>query len=132
MDRLQDGSKQVSLFDVSDISDAEFFVQTERHVIDALRTYSESSHNGQRMQRQLFAEDSVRGFSFVDVCHQRFDVILMNPPFGEPTDKVRDYILTHLPDGRNDIYAAMIVRAQGMLHDFGASIGAITSRAFLL
>ena len=48
----------------------------------ALRSYAEQAHNGQRLQRRLFTEDAVRGFAFVDICHKRFDVVLMNPPFG--------------------------------------------------
>ena len=39
--------------------------------------------NGQRLQRRLFTEDTVRGFAFVDLCHKWFDVVLMNPPFGD-------------------------------------------------
>ena len=50
----------------------------------ALRSYADKATNGQRLQRQLFTEDAVQGFAFVDLCQKRFDVVLMNPPFGEP------------------------------------------------
>jgi hypothetical protein len=56
------------------------------HGIDiyvALRAYTEQAESGD-YQRRLFAEDAARGFAFIDLCRKRFDVVLMNPPFGEP------------------------------------------------
>src|ERR1017187_9690214 len=82
MDRLGGTPEQPSLFDLSDITDGQFFEQAEGRVIDALRTYAEKAQNGQQLQRQLFAEDAVRGFAFVDLCQKRYDIVLMNPPFG--------------------------------------------------
>ena len=75
--------EQDSLFDLSEITDEQFFEQAEAKVIEALRQYAEEAQNGQRLQRRLFTEDAVRGFAFVDLCHKRYDVVLMNPPFGE-------------------------------------------------
>ena len=35
-----------------------------------------------RARRRLFAEDAAQGFALADLVAQRFDVVLMNPPFG--------------------------------------------------
>jgi hypothetical protein len=67
-------------FDFSGVTDSQFFEQAEGKVVDALRNYAERSKNGQRLQRKLFSDDTERGFSFVDHCHKRYDVVLMNPP----------------------------------------------------
>jgi hypothetical protein len=67
MDRLAGKPEQPSLFDLSDITDNQFFEQAESRVIDTLRSYAEKAHNGQRLQRRLFTEDAVRGFAFVDL-----------------------------------------------------------------
>ena len=82
MDRIVGKPEQDSLFDLSDITDDQFFEQAESKVIEALRQYSEKAQNDQRLRRNLFTEDAVRGFAFVDLCHKRYDVVLMNPPFG--------------------------------------------------
>ncbi len=85
MDRLAGKPEQPLLFDLSDITDDQFFDQAEARVIEELRNYAEKAQNGQRLQRRLFADDAVRGFSFVDLCQKRYDVCLTNPPFGLPS-----------------------------------------------
>ncbi len=70
-------------FDLSGITDSEFFEEAEARVIDALRSYVKQAQNGQQLQRRLFADDAVRGLAFLEICFKRFDVVLMNPPFGE-------------------------------------------------
>ena len=55
----------------------------EERIYDALRDYAEQAENGGGFQRRLFADDAARGFAFIDVCRKRYDVALMNPPFGE-------------------------------------------------
>ena len=88
MDILAGRPEQPSLFDLSDITDDQFFNQAEANVIDALRQYAEKAQNGQKLSRRLFTKDAVRGFSFLDLCHKRYDVVLMNPPFGEPPSRL--------------------------------------------
>ena len=58
---------------------------------------SRFASNGGRLQRQLFAEDAVQGFGFVDVCRQRFDVVLMNPPFGDASKPTKSIHRASLP-----------------------------------
>lgn len=130
LDRLSDKPQQASLFDVSDITDEQFFEQAEVRVIDALRNYAEKAHNGQRLQRRLFSEDAVRGFAFVDVCSVRYDVSLMNPPFGEPTARADKYLRQAYADNWKDLYAAFLQRQKEMLV-LNGTMGAITASLFL-
>ena len=95
-------------------------------MIEALRQYAEKAQNGQRLQRRLFTEDAVRGFAFVDLCHKRYDVVLMNPPFGAPTASGVS-ALDH--DAANNLYSAFVIRAFQQCTGF---IGAITDRTFFV
>ena len=127
MDRLAGKPEQPSLFDLSDITDDQFFEQAEAKVIEALRNYAEKAHNGQRLQRRLFTEDAVRGFAFVDLCHKRYDVVLMNPPFGEPIKSTHSYLAANYPHTKHDLFATFCERAMGLLNVSGM-IGEISSR----
>ena len=70
-------------FDVKGITDEAFWDQAEESILSSLREYSERTENGGAVRRRLFSEDAARGFAFIDLCRKRYDVVLMNPPFGE-------------------------------------------------
>lgn len=127
IDRIHGKPEQTTLFDVSDVTDDQFFERAEAEVIKALRQYAEKAHNGHRLQRRLFMEDAVRGFAFVDLCYERYDVVLMNPPFGDSSKPARKLIETQYPRTKNDVYAAFVERGLFLLRHAG-QLGAITSR----
>ncbi|MGC2149840.1 MAG: BREX-1 system adenine-specific DNA-methyltransferase PglX [Candidatus Acidiferrales bacterium] len=129
LNRIAGKPGQPSLFDLSDITNERFFEQAEAKVIDALREYAETAHNGQQLRRHLFAEDAVRGFAFVDLCQKRYDVVLMNPPFGDPTPAVKSSKTIVPSDQPDDLYCWFVGRAKGLLHTNGL-IGCITSSSF--
>jgi hypothetical protein len=120
------GERQSAL-DFSDITDEQFWETAEQRILDELRRYAREAANGQGLIRQLFAEDAERGFAFVEICRKRFDVVLMNPPFGDPSKPLRPYINSAYPLTRNDIYAAFVERGLGRTGNTGI-LGAITSR----
>jgi hypothetical protein len=117
-------------FDFSGITDAQFFEQAEAKVVEALRSYAERATNGQRLQRRLFTEDAVRGFAFVDICHKRFDVVLMNPPFGDTCDRVAEMLDREVPIAKKNTYIASIVVGISRLAQNGL-LGAITDASFI-
>jgi hypothetical protein len=114
-------------FSVQDLPNDEFFERAESRVVEALRTYAEGAGNGHRLQRRLFAEDAAQGFSFIELCHRRFDVILMNPPFGELSKNSKSYIETNYENSYNDILAAFVERTLELCVPNGF-VGAITNR----
>ena len=120
-------AEQLGLFDVSSITDEEFWHDAEMRVLDTLHAYARHTANGAGLQRQLFADDAIHGFAFIDVCRKRFDVVLMNPPFGEASKPSKLYIETSYPRTKNDVYAAFVERGLHLL-DRGGMLGAITSR----
>ena len=77
----------------------DFWVNIEERIYTALRDYAEQAEIGNGYQRRLFAEDAAQGFAFIDVCRKRYDVVVMNPPFGNPAKKClsifqKDYPVT--------------------------------------
>jgi hypothetical protein len=118
--------KKDSTYSIDGVTDESFWHHAERHIYDALKEYSESSA-GNSYQRKLFVEDASDCFGFVDICKQRFDVILMNPPFGDLTQVVLDYVSRRAPNCRRDILTAFIETGVFRLADRGR-LGAITKR----
>jgi hypothetical protein len=114
-------------FDLSGVTDAEFWNSAESKVVEALREYARRTVNGKGFQRQLFAGDAERGFAFVDVCRQKFDVALMNPPFGTGSLVAKKTVDASYPLSKNDLYAAFVERGVQLLDVCGV-LGAITSR----
>ena len=114
-------------FDFSGITDEAFWVKAEDRIYAALQAYSEQAENGRGYQRRLFADDAARGFAFIDICRRRYDVVLMNPPFGEFPREWKRNAKQSYPLSSNDILAAFVDRFVGRLAP-GGLLGAITSR----
>src|SRR5690606_6025359 len=62
------------------------------------------------------------------VAEKKFDVVLMNPPFGDGSIRAKAQFDKAYPNSKNDIYAAFVERGVELLHETGF-LGAITSRA---
>jgi hypothetical protein len=123
--------KQLGMrFDVKGITNERFWEQAEDRILEALKDYAERAANGHAVRRQLFAKDTARGFAFIDLARKRYDVVLMNPPSGNPPTEARAYLSSNYPKLWADIYAAFVERIAGMLVKAGR-LGAITSRTFL-
>ena len=103
------------------------WAQVAKDLRAALETFVRRAAADQAFHRQLFAGDAARGLGFIDVCSQRYDVILMNPPFGAFSLGTRDWAKTAYPRTKNDIYAAFVERGIEILEK-RAYLGAITSR----
>lgn len=127
LDKLTTAPKQTNLFDLTGITDTQFWDEAEGRALQALSDYATAAGGSEGYQRTLFAEDAVQGFAFVDLCRKRFDVVLMNPPFGAASTPSKQYIEKAYPRTKNDIYAAFVERGLGLLHR-GGMLGAITSR----
>ncbi len=113
--------------DFSGITDDTFWEKAEERIYAALRDYAEQAESGDGFQRRLFADDAARGFAFIDVCRKRYDVALMNPPFGEFSKRLHHDKRTWYPNTWQDILAAFTERFFARLTEAGL-LGAITSR----
>jgi transposase len=113
--------------DVSGITDEQFWAKVEERVYSALRTFAEKSESVGGFQRRLFAEDAARGFAFIDLCRQRYDVALMNPPFGDASLPSKPYLDDTYGDTKGDVYKAFVECFQARLVPAGY-LGIISSR----
>jgi hypothetical protein len=114
-------------FDVTGITDETFWEKAEERIYGALQSYAERAEQSGGYQRRLFADDAARGFAFIDLCRKRYDVVVMNPPFGELSVNSKDYLFRNYDDFKYDIYAAFVIRGVELLTRNG-ELGALTSR----
>ncbi|MFB1496658.1 Eco57I restriction-modification methylase domain-containing protein [Thiocapsa sp. N5-Cardenillas] len=113
--------------DVIGITDAAFWEDAEGRIYAALREYAERTAYSGGYQRRLFADDMARGFAFIDLCRQRYDVALMNPPFGDASLPSKPYIETTYGDTKGDVYKAFVECFQARLVPAGY-LGILSSR----
>ena len=112
--------------DLSGIDDDSFFHEAEAGIVEALRHFAEAA-GGTSMRRRLFAGDTAQGIALIDLLRTRFDVVLMNPPFGAASLAAKKEFEKAYPRTKNDIFAAFVERGIMLLHPHGL-LGAITSR----
>jgi hypothetical protein len=113
--------------DLSGIDDDAFFNEAEERILDALTEFAADSRGAQNARRRLFADDAAQGVALLELLLMRFDVVLMNPPFGAGSMKAKEVFDASYPKTRNDVYAAFVERGIQMLVSRGM-LGAITSR----
>jgi len=104
-----------SNLDFSGITDAAFWEKAEERIYSELQNYAKRAENGHGYRRRLFAEDTARGFAFIDECRNRFNVIISNPPFGDPARSCRKYLEDNYTHLSNDISVAFVQRAKELL-----------------
>ena len=113
--------------DLSGIDDDTFFLEAEQRIVDELYAYATRGTGGQGARRKLFAGDSAQGVALLELLRQRYDIVLMNPPFGAASLAAKAEFEKTYPRTKNDVYAAFVERGIQLLHSNGL-LGAITSR----
>jgi hypothetical protein len=103
-----------------------FWQRAESLVLEALRDYARLTANGGRLQRQLFADDAKRGFAFIDICQRRFDVVLMNPPYGDLSGTARTYTDQAFTFSTHEAFCCFSQRAFTLVTPTGL-VGSLTS-----
>ena len=79
---------------------------------------------------RLFAEDTARGLKLVQILSDRYEIAVMNPPYGSFVPNVKDFIKAAYPLASNDIYAAFVDRACQLTEPEGY-VGALVSSTFV-
>jgi hypothetical protein len=79
---------------------------------------------------RLFAEDTARGLKLLQMLARRYDVAVMNPPYGAFVPKVKEFVKAAYPLTSNDIYAAFIDRGTQLTEPEGY-VGALVSATFV-
>ena len=114
--------------DLSTVKAEDDWAEMHERVYAALEQYALSYRNKSGgYQRSLFADDTHAGFACIDILRRRYDVVLMNPPFGASATRAKGYIAKEYPRTKNDLYAAFVESFLDRLAP-GGYLGAITSR----
>jgi hypothetical protein len=123
------GKTVASLFaDIENLA-TDFWTDIERRVYVSLHRYAMQTEDIRGIQRRLFAQDMAAGFAFIDLCSKRYDVVLMNPPFGLSTAPAFQYSRENYPNSYTELLATFVERGN---HLSSGYLGAITSRAFMV
>ena len=110
---------------------AKFFAQVTENLQAALRSLSQQLSEEEGYENVLFTDDAIRGFAFIELCQQRYDVILMNPPFGEGSVNTSGYLDTNYSNWCRNLVCAFFIRMQQLLTDEGR-LGAIFDRTVMI
>ena len=116
--------------DLGSFNKAGFWHQLEERIFEALRSYANYARSRSDFRQRIFADDTAEGFAFIDVLTKEYDVILMNPPFGEKTSRCASYFQERFPRTCVDFYAMFYERSLSLLNPRG-KVGAISNRTWL-
>ena len=78
---------------------------------------------------RLFAEDTARGLKLVQLLSRRYDIAVMNPPYGCFVPQVKEFVKTAYPLTSNNIYATFLDRVCQLTEPEGY-VGALVSSTF--
>ena len=107
----------------------DFFDTAEEEVLKALKGFAENAEGEDAFKKLLFAEDTARGFAFIEICRKRYDAVLMNPPFGSCLKKNFEWQKKNYPDSFIDLLSVFVDRG---IHVSNGFVGSITSRNLLV
>lgn len=114
------------------VSEAQVWGEAEARIEVALREFATGATDAAGLRRRMFRHDTVQGLAFIEVCQKKYDVVLMNPPFGAASLRAKKWTIDAYPRSKNDLLACFVERGVELLVSKG-KLGAITSRtAFFL
>jgi len=99
--------------------------QAEARLRTALTEFAQAAKS--TYQGRLFAQDALQGLRLIDLCREVFDVVVMNPPFGDVPLGGKEYLFHTYSRYKADLYAMFVARGLELLAP-GGYFGAITSR----
>lgn len=101
---------------------------TERELLSHLQAIADQASSS--VAERLLAAEANDALRLIDMMRQRYDAVLMNPPFGEPALGTKPYLraaYASLPSSC-DLFSAFVERGLDLCKADGY-LGAITSRA---
>lgn len=105
----------------------DLFAPPEERIRAAVERFGREETSARNTRRRLFADDAAHGVALLSVAEQKFDTVLMNPPFGAGSLRSKRDFEKAYPRTKSDVYAAFVERGIELLASRGR-VGAITSR----
>jgi hypothetical protein len=106
----------------------ELFAPPEERIRGALDRFVREEASATNTRRRLFADDAAHGVALLGIAEKKFDTVLMNPPFGWGSKRVKKEFEKAYPRSKADVCAAFVERGINLLTIRGR-VGSITSRA---
>jgi hypothetical protein len=103
---------------------------TVEQMLGHLRQFARHALQEHDLNAQLFAAETEKSVALLDVFLHEYDVVVMNPPYGNTLASAQEYLNIAYPDGKNDLYAAFLDQAISLTKHHGF-VGALTSNSFL-
>ncbi|MBC7337585.1 MAG: hypothetical protein H5U01_15140, partial [Clostridia bacterium] len=98
--------------------------------MDRIRRFVREASEANDMGSRFFGLAAEQAAHLVDVLTERYDVVLMNPPYGAMPAGCKEYARRNYPRNHSDYYAAFIEQAVDLCRE-GGYVGALTGRTFL-
>ena len=104
--------------------------RTIEEMLNELRSFERESIEAQDMGRLLFATEAEKSVGLLSLLSQKYDVVLMNPPYGDMPPRTKEYLKRHYPKTHSNYYAAFMEQTVDLVTTDGY-LGALTSRTFM-
>jgi len=105
----------------------DLFAPPEERIRAALERFVGEEASATSTRRRLFAGDASQGVGLLSIAEKKFDVVLMNPPFGAITASAKATLWKTFARSKDDVYGAFVERGLELAPP-GGMLGAITSR----
>jgi hypothetical protein len=104
--------------------------RTIEDMLEELRRFEREAMEARDMGTLLFATEAEKSVGLLALLSQKYDVVLMNPPYGDMSVQAKRYLSSAYPDTKGDVYAAFM--EQGIeLTQLAGYVGALTYRSFM-
>lgn len=125
--KVERATRQGEMFG-NGLASKSFWDTAEDRLIAELTKFAAGAPGKEHERRRLFRHDSAHGLALLDAARTRFDVVLMNPPFGDTSGPSKEYVEGAYPDSRQDIFAVFVDRCVRELAPTGF-VGVISTEA---
>lgn len=107
--------------------------RTLEEILEALRAFEREAVDRQDMGGRLFAADAERSLGLLSLLSQRYDVVLMNPPYNKRQElppATRTYLSERFGRTHHNVYAAFVEQAVDLAEP-GGFVGMLTPLAYM-
>jgi hypothetical protein len=127
------GQNKIELLESKDTNKSPIVIPRETTIsemLEELKRFEREAIERQDMGGLLFATEAEKSVGLLSLLSEKYDVVMMNPPYGKLADIVLDYIKKSFPNSKTNVYACFVDQFLDLLLDKGF-IGALTERLFL-
>jgi hypothetical protein len=105
----------------------DLFAPSEERIRAALAQFVSDGSGATNTRRRFFVDDAAQGLGLFAIAERKFDAVVMNPPFGDPSVAGRDEIDALYSTSKQDLACCFLTRGVELTVP-GGLVGALTSR----